>query len=157
MAITAALWGMGCACPASPAVGHGRCVGYLFGTYYLFLLKCLVSWFYFVSLHSPIRVSMCCGTLHRGRTSVLPLLFIASVESIELFVIQRMCELSNKSQQTSICLECTSQILVLVFLPPNAPLMHAPRVNTIVFVGRMLSPLQISSPLRLMSSLFHPQ
>ena len=89
---------------------------------------------------------MCYGTLHRGRTSVLPLLFIASVESIELFVKQWMCELSNKSQQTSICLERTSQILVLVFLPPNAPLMHAPRVNTIVFVGRMLRPLQISSP-----------
>ena len=46
---------------------------------------------------------MCYGTLHRGRTSVLPLLFIASVESIELFVIQRMYELSNKSQQTSFC------------------------------------------------------
>ena len=89
---------------------------------------------------------MCYGTLPRGRTSVLPLLFIASVESIELFVIHRMYELSNKLQQTSICLERTSQILVLVFLPPNAPLMHAPRVNTIVFVGRMLRPLQISSP-----------
>lgn len=51
---------------------------------------------------------MCYGTLSRGRTSVLPLLFIASVESIELFVIQRMYELSNKSQQTSICLKRNS-------------------------------------------------
>ena len=42
LAITAALWGMGCACPASPAVGHGRCVGYFFGAYYLFLLETLV-------------------------------------------------------------------------------------------------------------------
>ena len=37
--------------PSPLAVGRGRCVGYLFGAYYLFLLKCLVSWFYFVSLH----------------------------------------------------------------------------------------------------------
>ena len=29
----------------------GDDVGYLFGTHYLFLLKCLVSWFYFVSSH----------------------------------------------------------------------------------------------------------
>ena len=40
-----------CAWPSPLAVGRGRCVGYLFGAYYLFLLKCLVSWFYFVSLH----------------------------------------------------------------------------------------------------------
>ena len=40
-----------CAWPSPLAVGRGRCVGYLFGAYYLFLLKCLVSWFYFVSSH----------------------------------------------------------------------------------------------------------
>ena len=31
-----------CAWPSPPAVGHGRCVGYLFGTHYLFLLEILV-------------------------------------------------------------------------------------------------------------------
>lgn len=40
-----------CPWPSPPAVGRGLCVGYLFGTHYLFLLKCLVSWFYFVSSH----------------------------------------------------------------------------------------------------------
>ena len=39
-----------CFLPSPPAVGHGRCVGYLFGAYYLFLLKCLVDGNKFVSL-----------------------------------------------------------------------------------------------------------
>ena len=75
-----------------------------------------------------------------------PVVIYRQCRKYRVVVIQRMYELSNKSQQTSTCLERTSQILVLVFLPPDAPLLHAPRVNTIVFVGRMLRPLQISSP-----------
>ena len=39
-----------CFLPSPPAVGRGRCVGYLFGAYYLFLLKCLVDGNKFVSL-----------------------------------------------------------------------------------------------------------
>ena len=81
--------------------GAGGDVGFLLGIHCFFLIKCLVSWFYFVSLHKPIWVSMCYGTLPRGRTLVLPLLFIACVESsifIELCAILQKYDFSSKPQ-----------------------------------------------------------
>ena len=96
---------MGCACPASPAVGHGRCVGYLLGTNHLFLLEILVATNKAVSLQS---ISNGVGMGHkspvppRGRFSAALFYFfyflIGKVEKV-YFAIYSQTEMDLESHR----------------------------------------------------------